>query len=56
MTPVSFVKTTESYVKTTESYEVCRLDHHMDSTFTGKHHNGPSNRIGPDCAGFAQLQ
>ena len=36
MTPVSFVKITESYVKTTESYEVCRLGHHMDSTFTGK--------------------
>ena len=35
MTPVSFVKTTESYVKTKESYEVCRLGHHVDSTFTG---------------------
>ena len=49
MTPVSFVKTTESNVKTTESYEVCRLGHHMDSTFTGKDKNGPNNRIGPDC-------
>ena len=49
MTPVSFVKTTESY-------EVCRLGHHMDSTFTGKDQNGPNNVIGPDCAGRAQLQ
>ena len=56
MTPVSFVKTTESYVNTTKSYEVCRLGHHMDSTFTGKDHNGPNNRIRPDCAGHAQLQ
>ena len=56
MTPVSFVKTTESYVKTTESYEVCRLGHHMDSTYTGKDQNGPNNRIGLDCAGRAQLQ
>ena len=56
MTPVSFVKTTESYVKTTESYEVCRLGHHMDSTYTGKDQNGPNNHIGLDCAGRAQLQ
>ena len=56
MTPVSFVKTTGSYIKTTESYEVCRLGHLMDSTFTGKDQNGPNNRIGPDCAGRAQLQ
>ena len=49
MTPVSFVKTTESY-------EVCRLGHHMDSISTGKDQNGPYNRIGPDCAGRAQLQ
>ena len=40
MTPVSFVKTTESYVKTTESCEVCRLGHHMDSTFTGRTKTG----------------
>ena len=53
MTPVSFVKTTESYVKTTESYKVGRLGHHMGNTFTGKDHNGPNNRIGPDCAGRA---
>ena len=53
---VSFVKTTESYVKTTESYEVCRLGHHKDRTFTGKDQNGPNNRIGPGCAGRAQLQ
>ena len=56
MTPVSFVKTTELYVKTAESYEVCRLGHHMDSTFTGNYQNEPNNRIGPDCAGRAQLQ
>ena len=56
MTPVSFVKTTESSVKTIESYEVCRLGHHMDNTFTGKGQNGPNNRIGPDCAGRAQLK
>ena len=63
MTPISFVKTMESYfktmesyVKTMESYEVCRLGHHMDSTFTGKDQNGPNNRIGPDCASRAQLQ
>ena len=48
MAPVSFVKTTESYVKTTESYEVCRLGHHMNSTFTGKDQNGPNSRTGPD--------
>ena len=56
MTPVSFVKTTESYVKTMESCEVCRLGHHMDNTFTGKDQNGPNNRIGPDCAGRAQVK
>ena len=48
MTPVSFVKTTESYVKTTESYKVCRLGHHLGSTFTGNDRNGPSYRIGQD--------
>ena len=47
MTPVSFVKTTETYVKTTESYEFCIIE---------KDRNGPNNRIGPDCAGRAQLQ
>ena len=40
MTPVFFAQTTESYVKTTESYEVCRLGHHMDSTFTGQDKTG----------------
>ena len=42
MIPVSFVKTTESYFKTTESYGVCRLGHHLDSTFTGRDLNGPT--------------
>ena len=56
MTPESFVKTTESYVKSTESYEVCRLGHHVGSTFTGNDRNGPNNRIRPDCAGRAQLR
>ena len=56
MTPISFVKTMESYVKTMELHEVCRLGHHMDSTFTGKDQNGPNNRIGPDFASRAQLQ
>ena len=50
MTPVFFVKTTESHVKTTQLYEVCRLGHHIDSTFTGKDQNGPNQ--GGESRGF----
>ena len=48
MIPISLVKITNSHVKTTELYEVCRLGHHLGSTFTGTDQNGSICRFGPE--------
>ena len=32
------------------------IGHHLGSTFTGTDGDGPNYRIGPDCAGRAELQ
>ena len=43
MTTVFFFKTTDSYEVADGSYEVCRLGHHVGSTFVGFNY-----RIVPD--------